>query len=120
MSWTDERIEQLRSMWEKGLTASQIWDSQTIVQFIRSRDVVDAVERHRWETGRCGREAGGDVAGAVVAGVVAAVDEGAVATVLKDGVRGRRTRRFCWGFRWTRARACALTPNARARVNPCR
>lgn len=27
-----------------GLTASQIWDSQTIVQFIRSRDVVDALE----------------------------------------------------------------------------
>lgn len=26
MSWTDERIEQLRSMWEKGLTASQIAD----------------------------------------------------------------------------------------------
>ncbi|WP_033073306.1 GcrA family cell cycle regulator [Sphingopyxis sp. MWB1] len=24
MSWTDERIEQLRNMWEKGLTASQI------------------------------------------------------------------------------------------------
>lgn len=24
MSWTDERIEQLRGMWEKGLTASQI------------------------------------------------------------------------------------------------
>jgi GcrA cell cycle regulator len=24
MSWTDERIEQLRTMWEKGLTASQI------------------------------------------------------------------------------------------------
>ena len=26
MSWTDQRIEQLRSMWEKGLTASQIAD----------------------------------------------------------------------------------------------
>ena len=26
MSWTDERIEQLRNMWEKGLTASQIAD----------------------------------------------------------------------------------------------
>ncbi|MDX2208727.1 MAG: GcrA family cell cycle regulator [Sphingopyxis sp.] len=26
MSWTDERIEQLRTMWEKGLTASQIAD----------------------------------------------------------------------------------------------
>jgi GcrA cell cycle regulator len=26
MSWTDERINQLRSMWEKGLTASQIAD----------------------------------------------------------------------------------------------
>ncbi|ALJ13064.1 GcrA family cell cycle regulator [Sphingopyxis macrogoltabida] len=26
MSWTDERIESLRSMWEKGLTASQIAD----------------------------------------------------------------------------------------------
>ena len=26
MSWTDERIDQLRSMWEKGLTASQIAD----------------------------------------------------------------------------------------------
>ncbi|MCW0196670.1 GcrA family cell cycle regulator [Sphingopyxis sp.] len=26
MSWTDERIEHLRSMWEKGLTASQIAD----------------------------------------------------------------------------------------------
>lgn len=26
MSWTDERIENLRSMWEKGLTASQIAD----------------------------------------------------------------------------------------------
>ncbi|SNS42617.1 GcrA family cell cycle regulator [Sphingopyxis indica] len=26
MSWTDERIEQLRGMWEKGLTASQIAD----------------------------------------------------------------------------------------------
>jgi len=26
MSWTDERIEQLRSMWEKDLTASQIAD----------------------------------------------------------------------------------------------
>src|SRR3546814_16873508 len=26
MSWTDERIEQLRNMWEKGLTASQIDD----------------------------------------------------------------------------------------------
>ncbi|MGC4251284.1 MAG: GcrA family cell cycle regulator, partial [Sphingobium sp.] len=24
MSWTDERIDQLKSMWEKGLTASQI------------------------------------------------------------------------------------------------
>ena len=24
MSWTDERIELLRGMWEKGLTASQI------------------------------------------------------------------------------------------------
>lgn len=27
-----------------GLTPSQIWDSQTIVQFIRSRDVVDALD----------------------------------------------------------------------------
>ena len=26
MSWTDERINQLRNMWEKGLTASQIAD----------------------------------------------------------------------------------------------
>jgi GcrA cell cycle regulator len=26
MSWTDERIEQLKTMWEKGLTASQIAD----------------------------------------------------------------------------------------------
>ena len=26
MSWTDERIESLRTMWEKGLTASQIAD----------------------------------------------------------------------------------------------
>jgi GcrA cell cycle regulator len=26
MSWTDERIERLKSMWEKGLTASQIAD----------------------------------------------------------------------------------------------
>ncbi len=26
MSWTDERIDQLRTMWEKGLTASQIAD----------------------------------------------------------------------------------------------
>ena len=26
MSWTDERIESLRNMWEKGLTASQIAD----------------------------------------------------------------------------------------------
>ncbi|MEA3538998.1 MAG: GcrA family cell cycle regulator, partial [Pseudomonadota bacterium] len=26
MSWTDERIETLRSLWEKGLTASQIAD----------------------------------------------------------------------------------------------
>lgn len=26
MSWTDERIDQLKSMWEKGLTASQIAD----------------------------------------------------------------------------------------------
>jgi len=26
MSWTDERIEQLKAMWEKGLTASQIAD----------------------------------------------------------------------------------------------
>ncbi|NBU79594.1 MAG: GcrA cell cycle regulator, partial [Sphingomonadaceae bacterium] len=24
MSWTDERIEQLRAMWSKGMTASQI------------------------------------------------------------------------------------------------
>ncbi|MDI1294827.1 MAG: GcrA family cell cycle regulator, partial [bacterium] len=24
MSWTDERIDQLKAMWEKGLTASQI------------------------------------------------------------------------------------------------
>ena len=24
MSWTDERIEQLRTMWTKGMTASQI------------------------------------------------------------------------------------------------
>src|SRR5688500_4507472 len=26
MSWTDERIEQLKQLWEKGLTASQIAD----------------------------------------------------------------------------------------------
>ncbi|WP_328514182.1 GcrA family cell cycle regulator, partial [Sphingobium baderi] len=26
MSWTDERIDQLKAMWEKGLTASQIAD----------------------------------------------------------------------------------------------
>ncbi|MGV3769754.1 MAG: GcrA family cell cycle regulator, partial [Sphingobium phenoxybenzoativorans] len=26
MSWTDERIDQLRTMWEKGMTASQIAD----------------------------------------------------------------------------------------------
>ena len=26
MSWTDERIDRLKSMWEKGLTASQIAD----------------------------------------------------------------------------------------------
>jgi len=26
MSWTDERIESLKSLWEKGLTASQIAD----------------------------------------------------------------------------------------------
>ncbi|OYW84412.1 MAG: GcrA cell cycle regulator, partial [Sphingobium sp. 32-64-5] len=24
MSWTDERIDQLKGMWEKGMTASQI------------------------------------------------------------------------------------------------
>ena len=24
MSWTDERIDQLRQMWERGMTASQI------------------------------------------------------------------------------------------------
>lgn len=27
MSWTDERIDQLKSMWEKGMTASQIADT---------------------------------------------------------------------------------------------
>ncbi|EQB32133.1 GcrA family cell cycle regulator, partial [Sphingobium ummariense] len=26
MSWTDERIDQLKAMWERGLTASQIAD----------------------------------------------------------------------------------------------
>ena len=26
MSWTDERIDRLKTMWEKGLTASQIAD----------------------------------------------------------------------------------------------
>ena len=26
MSWTEERIEKLKSMWEKGMTASQIAD----------------------------------------------------------------------------------------------
>ena len=26
MSWTDERIDQLKGMWERGLTASQIAD----------------------------------------------------------------------------------------------
>ena len=26
MSWTDERIEQLRQLWGKGITASQIAD----------------------------------------------------------------------------------------------
>src|SRR3546814_6638681 len=26
MAWTDERIDQLKSMWEKGMTASQIAD----------------------------------------------------------------------------------------------
>ena len=26
MSWTDQRIDQLKSLWEKGLTASQIAD----------------------------------------------------------------------------------------------
>ena len=27
MSWTDERIDTLKTMWEKGLTASQIAES---------------------------------------------------------------------------------------------
>ncbi|WP_217429557.1 GcrA family cell cycle regulator, partial [Sphingomonas bacterium] len=29
MSWTDERIEQLRQMWESGMTASQIAEALT-------------------------------------------------------------------------------------------
>ncbi len=54
-------------------------------------DVVDAVERHRREAGGRGWQAGGDVAGAVVTGVVAAVDEGVLG--LAVGADGRQAQR---------------------------
>jgi hypothetical protein len=54
-------------------------------------DVVDALERHRREAGGRGRQAGGDVARAVVTRVVAAVDEGVLGLAVgADGGKAQR------------------------------